>query len=153
MADAVNIDWGLLKPPDYVSDYANAFAAGRQMAQQNPTPPSVNAFTTGGAGGAAGPAPAQPDPLDDRIGALNPAERARATQQADLLQSLGTGLRAYPYAARPGILAHLAPTLIARGVPAEALAGFDPTDTALNAAVVQARALGARLASATPDPP
>jgi hypothetical protein len=140
MTDGVNVDWGLLKSPDYVGDYANAFTVGRQMAQQQ-----------GEAGAASAPANALTatasagDPLEAQIGALDGPGRARAAEQADLLASLGSGLRAYPYAQRPGILAHLAPALAARGVPRQVLARFDPTDEALAAVRGQALALGARL--------
>jgi hypothetical protein len=82
------------------------------------------------------------------IAALDGPGRARAAEQAEILASLGTGLRAYPYVQRPGILAHLAPALIARGAPPDALAGFDPTDEALDGVVNQARIIGQGLAAA-----
>lgn len=74
------------------------------------------------------------------------AGQAQAAQRAELLANLGTGLRAYPYAQRGSILAHMAPALIARGVPAAAIAAFDPSDQALDAAVGAARQMQARLA-------
>jgi hypothetical protein len=154
MSDGVNIDWGLIKQPDYVGDYANAFQVGRTMAQaQAPAaPPSVNAFTTGApwapAAPTAPPAPTSPEDMSAHIASLDAAGRARAAEQADLLASLGTGLRAYPYAQRPSILAHLAPALIARGAPPEALAGFDPTNEALDGVIGQARIIGEGLANA-----
>jgi len=163
MPDGVNIDWGLLKTPDYVGDYANAFQVGRTMAQQQGAPASVNAFTLGApAGPPSPPAPATPavaarpgsaTPLSDEdvathIAALDGPGRAQAAAQADLLASLGTGLRAYPYAQRPRILAHLAPALITRGAPPEALAAFDPTDAALDGIIDQARIIGAGIAGA-----
>jgi hypothetical protein len=80
------------------------------------------------------------------IASLDGPGRARAAEQADLLTSLGTGLRAYPYAQRPRILAHLAPALIARGAPPEALAAFDPTDEALDGVIDQARIIGQGIA-------
>jgi hypothetical protein len=153
MPDGVNIDWGLLKQPDYAGDYANAFQVGRQMAQAHPVPASVNAFTAGR------PAPTaprsappsalmSPEDMAGHIASLDGPGRARAAEQADLLTSLGTGLRAYPYAQRPRILAHLAPALIARGAPPEALAAFDPTDDALDGVIDQARLIGQGLAEA-----
>jgi len=157
MPDGVNIDWGLIKQPDYAGDYANAFQVGRQMALAAP-PASVNAFA---AGSPAAPAPASSAPQPSSVAAPISAEdmathiasldgpgRARAAEQADLLTSLGAGLRAYPYAQRPRILAHLAPALIARGAPAEALAAFDPTDAALDGVIDQARIIGQGLAGA-----
>ncbi len=149
MNDGVNIDWGLIKQPDYVGDYANAFAVGRRMAQAQPSPPSANAFTTGGPAPApAPPAPTSPEDMAAHIASLDGPGRARAAEQADLLASLGTGLRAYPYVQRPRILAHLAPALIARGAPPKTLAAFDPTDDALNGVIDQARLIGQGLAAA-----
>jgi hypothetical protein len=80
------------------------------------------------------------------MASLDGPGRARAAEQADLLASLGTGLRGYPYGQRPGILAHLAPALIARGAPPAALAAFDPTDAALDGIIDQARMIGQGLA-------
>jgi hypothetical protein len=143
MTDGVNVDWSLLKSPDYVGDYANAFLVGRQMAC-GPTPavpPEVNALNPG-----AGPSPT-PDPWGARLDALSGPDRARAASQAEILVNLGTGLRAYPYGERARILRHLAPALAARGVPGQALADFDPTDQTLDATVGAARALQARLAA------
>jgi hypothetical protein len=144
--DGVNIDWGLIKQPDYVGDYANAFAVGRRMAQARPpVPASVNAFTSGPAAAPATPAPGaptSPEGVATHIASLDGPGRARAAEQADLLASLGTGLRAYPYTQRPRILAHLAPALIARGAPPAALAAFDPTDAALDGVIDQARLIG-----------
>ena len=149
MPDGVNINWSLLKTPDYAGDYANAFAVGRQMAQARgepgAVPASVNAFT---APSAAPAAPTLPEDMAAHIASLDGPGRARAAEQADLLTSLGTGLRAYPYAQRPRILAHLAPALIARGAPPEALAAFDPTDEALDGVIDQARVIGQGLTEA-----
>ena len=82
-----------------------------------------------------------------QIVSLDDPGRAHAAQQAELLESLGAGLKRFAYPLRPGILAHLAPALVARGLPAQALAAFDPTDDALDGVVGQARDLGARLAT------
>jgi hypothetical protein len=144
MPDGVNIDWGLLKSPDYVGDYANAFQVGRQIAGQKGEA-AVNAF---GAGAPPPVAPASAQDISTQLASLDGPGRARAAEQADLLASLGAGLRAYPYPQRPRILAHLAPALIARGAPPEALAAFDPTDAALDGVINQARMIGQGLASA-----
>lgn len=154
MSDGVNIDWGLIKQPDYVGDYANAFAVGRRMAQAPDVPASVNAFAAGAPAAPAAPsseppsALISPEDMAGHIASLDGPGRARAAEQADLLTNLGTGLRAYPYVQRPRILAHLAPALIARGAPAEALAAFDPTDDALDGVIDQARLIGQGLAKA-----
>jgi hypothetical protein len=149
MMDGVNIDWGLIKQPDYVGDYANAFQVGRQMAQAQGVPASANAFTAGRpAPRAPTSAPMSPEDMAAHVASLDGPGRARAAEQAELLASLGTGLRAYPYPQRPRILAHLAPALIARGAPPQALAAFDPTDAALDGVIDQARMIGQGLASA-----
>ena len=92
MTDGVNVDWGLLKQPDYVGDYANAFQVGRQEVQQQlQAPPSVNAFDTG----AARVPSSAPATLDAQIGSLDDPGRAHAAQQAELLESLGAGLKRF----------------------------------------------------------
>ena len=63
-----------------------------------------------------------------------------------LRAAVGLGLKGVPYAERPAVLGHLTPALAARGVPAAAIAGFDPTDDALDAAVASARSLHGMLA-------
>jgi hypothetical protein len=147
MTDGVNVDFGLLKSPDYVGDYANAFQVGRQMAQPAPAiPASVNAL----APASPGPKTPGPDALAGPLGALDGAGRARAAREAELLVNLGTGLRAYPYGQRASILSHLTPALAARGVAPEAIARFDPTDEALEGVIGAARSLGARLAGQVP---
>ncbi|MDE2356852.1 MAG: hypothetical protein KGL69_08875 [Alphaproteobacteria bacterium] len=164
MTDGVNVDFGLLKQPDYTGEYANAFQMGRQLAQ----PSTVRPLSGPGSGNAmrgaianpqalpparvppptaAPPGPAAPeamaqDPdLQARLANLDPPARAQAAGQAELLASLAQGLRGQPYAERGRILTHLAPALAARGVPPGALSGFDPTDAALEAAAAQALAL------------
>ncbi|MGI8839949.1 MAG: hypothetical protein ACR2F8_04060 [Caulobacteraceae bacterium] len=135
MGQDINVDFGLLgKPPDFVGDYANAFKVGRDLAPRQNTP---NAFV----GGAAATTN-----LADRMAAMSPAERAGAGQRADLLAAIGQGLMGVPYAERPAVLAHLTPALAARGVPPAAVAAFDPTDEALDAAVASARSLEGMLA-------
>jgi hypothetical protein len=76
-----------------------------------------------------------------RIAGLNPGQRAAAARQAEILAAVGQGLGGRPYGERRALLAHLAPQLAAAGVPAAAVAGFDPTDDNLAAAVGQAAAV------------
>ena len=54
MADGVNLDFSLLKQPDYLGDYQNAFQVGRQMAQQQGGATAMSPFATEPAGGAQG---------------------------------------------------------------------------------------------------
>lgn len=139
------IDFGALKTPDYLGDYANAFAVGRAIGQVR----EMNAFNpTSGE---------RMDPIA-RIAALAPEGRAAAMRRAELLTALGSGLASRPYAERRAIIAHMAPQLTALGLPAGALAGFDPNDANLSAALGQARALQQVLnppptVAASPDGP
>lgn len=98
----------------------------------------------------AGPADAAANPfrgadsaaLSQRVAALDKAGRGQATQQAEILGSVGAGLAAMPYPQRRTVLDHMMPVLAARGLPPAAVAAFDPTDANLAAAVAQASALG-----------
>ena len=124
-----------------MGDYVNAFKAGRDIARQGAVDKAgrVNAMT--------GRAPADPA-LGARIAAMSAAEWVGAGRRADLLAAVGLGLKGVPYTVRPAVLAHLTPALAAHGVPPEAIAGFDPTDGALDAAVASARSLEGLLADA-----
>ena len=84
------------------------------------------------------------------IAGLDAGGRARAAEQAEMLASVGAGLSGLAYADRRAVLAHMTPALGARGLPAEAIASFDPTDANLAAVVGQARALGDHLATTNP---
>ena len=121
MSEGINIDFGLLKPPpDPVTSYANAFHVGQGLAKA--------AAATGNAARAGAP---DPEPARTWAGSLSADQRVAIGQRAEIVGALGQGLASLPYDARGGVLAHLAPALIARGVPADALAAFDPTDAAL----------------------
>jgi hypothetical protein len=133
MTDGVNIDWGLLKPgPDLAGDYANAFRAGRQLAQEQ-APGAPNALT-----GAAR--------LPDTIAAMSPDQKAAGAQRAEMLAAIGAGLAGRPYEERRALLAHLAGPLAARGLAPAAVAGFDPTDDNLAAVIAQAEKVRGLLA-------
>jgi hypothetical protein len=134
MTDGVHVDWGLLKTPDYAGTYKNAFDTGRVIAAKTA---SANAL-----------APAAPP-----VSALTGPARAAAAERAELLGAIGAGLQGVPYAARPSILAHMAPALAARGVSPQAIARFDPTDDTLAAAVREARTWQAALAPPAEDTP
>lgn len=137
MSDGVNVDFGLLKTPDYLGDYANAFAVGRQIAQGGM---KMNAFSVKG----------ETDP-GRGIAALAPEARAAAARRAEILATIGRGLASRPYAERRAIIAHLTPQLVGQGLPAAELAQFDPSDENLAAAVGQASALREALTRPTED--
>jgi hypothetical protein len=123
-----------------MSDNALNNAVGPRPAA--PLTAYVNAFRAGRAETA--PAPdGQPDPdaLRRQIAALTPPQRAAAARQAEILGALGQGLAGRPYAERRALLAHMTPALAARGVDPAAIAGFDPTDVNLSAAMTQAAGL------------
>lgn len=102
---------------------------------------------TGADGGANGP-----DALRRQFASLSPEQRAAAGRQAEILSAVGQGLARRPYGERRAILAHMAPQLIARGMPSEAIGSFDPTDDNLASVVDQAGALG-RMLAPQPGPP
>jgi hypothetical protein len=138
MSDGVNVDWKMLKTPDYAGRYENAFEAGRRLASQTRAPNALDPSTPN--------APAPPPALS------GPARKA-AAERAELLGAIGAGLQGAPYAARPSILAHMAPALAARGVAPQTIARFDPTDDNLSAAVTQARAWQGALAEPAEETP
>jgi len=137
MSDGVNVDWSLLKTPDYAGTYANAFETGRKIAARTAAPNALD--------------PASPGPASPL--ALSGPARDAAAERAELLGAIGAGLQGVPYAARPSILAHMAPALAARGVAPQAIASFDPTDDNLAAAVREARAWQGALAQAPDETP
>jgi len=151
MTDGVNIDFGLLKQPDYVGDYVNAFNVGRGMARPAALVAAGNAFEAapGAAGGSVAPTP--DEDLAERVGGMNPAERARAGRQAELLGAIGAGLAGVPYAQRRSVLVHMTPALAARGVDPAQIAAFDPTDANLGTAVARARSLAGLLVTPSAD--
>jgi hypothetical protein len=102
---------------------------------------AINAFR-------AGQAPAAPQPATEAaIAGLSAAQRAAAARQAEILGVVGQGLSGRPYGERRALLAHMAPQLAAAGLPARAVAEFDPTDDNLAAAVSQLAAMRALLTS------
>jgi hypothetical protein len=137
MADGVNVDFSLLKTPDYAGDYANAFEAGRTLAARQMGSGSGNAF---------GPRRTGVGDFHEQLAALGPEAKARLAQQVNLLGSIGTGLKSVPYAERRPVLAHMTPALAARGVNPDHIAAFDPTDANLDDAIAQANELTGILA-------
>jgi hypothetical protein len=75
--------------------------------------------------------------LASSVAGLAPGARAAAAGRAEILGAIGQGLAGRPYAERRALLAHLTPQLAARGVPAAAVADFDPTDANLAAVMEQ----------------
>lgn len=78
------------------------------------------------------PAPTQAAPTDPSQ--LNPDQQAHALQTADLFDQVGIQLSQMPYEQRKAALAAATPSLVARGISADQIAGFDPTDQNLAAA-------------------
>jgi len=125
-------------PPDLTSAdsgavgaYVNAFQVGRALGRPS-APAGANAMT--GADPAA-------QALRERIGALNPAQRAFAGHQAEIMTVVGQGLAQLPYAQRRSVLDHMTPALAARGVAPGAIQEFDPTDENLQSALGSAQAI------------
>ena len=76
MADnGVDLDWGLAKQPDYFGTYTNAFALGRQVAQQQGETAAAQQFATDPQGGANAMLPYNPQ--------LGLQMRTTANAQAD----------------------------------------------------------------------
>ena len=113
-------------PSNHVADYVNAFRAGQALA----TPVAGANNTLGQFTNA----------ITGRLAVANPAQADQAARRADLLGAIGVGLIGVPYPQRPAVLAHLAPALVAEGIPAGTVTGFDPTDEALSLSIDQARA-------------
>lgn len=72
------------------------------------------------------------------IGKLDETQRKAARERAEDLGGFAAALMQQPYEARKGILAQAQETLASYGFTPEQLAGFDPTDAALQAQVVSA---------------
>jgi hypothetical protein len=68
------------------------------------------------------------DAVRRQFASLNPEQRAAAPRQAEILSAIGQGLGSRPYGERRAILTHMAPQIVARGMPPDAIASFDPTD-------------------------
>lgn len=127
----------------------------------------LNAFLGGGAGApaapatAAAPAAALPTPGDATPAAapslphpsqLNPDQQAHALQTADTFDQLGLQLSQLPYEQRKAALAQETPALVARGLPADQIANFDPTDENIAAVHGQIAQLRSQIAGAgAPD--
>ncbi len=133
MGQSIDIDFSKLKPLDPVGDYVNAFKVGQSLKAQA----GSNAFAPQPPATAVPPAADPPSP--EWLQSLGGAQRLQASQQAEILGTLGQGLANLPYASRGAVLAHLAPVLAARGLPPAAIAAFDPTDANLAEITASAR--------------
>jgi hypothetical protein len=122
--------------PASAATYANAFRIGHALGA-GATPRGANAMT-----GTDGPG----EGLSGRIAALDPAQRAVAGRRAEILGAVGQGLAGLAPGQRRAALDHITPALVATGVPADAIAAFDPTDENLAAVVAEARSLTKMLA-------
>jgi hypothetical protein len=126
---------------------SNAFS----ITAPSPTGAYANAFQTGQAlgAGAANAMTGRDRPIDrlsDQIAALTPAQRTSAARHAEILGAVGQGLAGLEPSQRRAALDHIAPALVATGVPADAIAAFEPTDENLAAVVGEARSLTKLLA-------
>ena len=120
-------------PP--AATYANAFRTGQALGHGAP-PGGANVMTGIDPSG---------DGLRGQIAALNPDQKTFAARQAEIFGAIGQGLAGLDYGERRAALDHIAPALIARGVPAQAIASFDPTDENLAEIVREARSIGSML--------
>ncbi len=107
---------------------------------------TVNAFAL------AAPPPAAVDGLSEQIADLSPSQRASAARQAEILGAIGQGLAGLSVSQRRSALDHIAPMLIAQGMPARSIADFDPTDRNLASVLSEAGTLRDLLAKTRPDP-
>ncbi len=136
MTDGVNIDWSLMGPQrDYVGDYTNAFQVGRALAGQGIQGKAFTGYE------------ADPAATVDGLAQLTPAQRAIASDRADILANMALGLKARPYGERAAILAHIAPDLAAHGIAPDMVSAFDATDENLDGVAASARSLIDALAS------
>jgi len=122
--------------PPPTATYANAFRTGQGLGA-GAKPGGANAMTGTDRPG---------EGLRDQIAGLDPAQRAFAARQAEILGAVGQGLAGLAPTQRRAALDHIAPALVATGVPADAIAAFDPTDENLAGVVGEARSLTAMLA-------
>jgi hypothetical protein len=142
MADGVNIDWGLLKQPDYAGDYANAFAQGRQLAAQSISDqgllkkPSAPPPAPSGGGLAITPMPAVRAgsggmmDLQPQIANQSDQERQGAAQRAEAITAMLQGLRASTAdpQQRLRMAQHVAATAPSLGIPPGKITINDVTD-------------------------
>jgi hypothetical protein len=106
---------------------------GPQAGGQSPMGFRANALLPSPAPGPAAPATTPQDqPAPDLSQLQTPEQQAHALQTAGLYDQVGLRLAQLPYEQRKAALAAEAPALIAHGLPAEAVNGFDPTDANLN---------------------
>lgn len=76
--------------------------------------------------------------LFDRSRTMAKEEREQAVAAYDAMAAATQSLAGVPYEQRRAMLLQMAPALVARGVPANMIEGFDPTDAALLATRNQA---------------
>jgi hypothetical protein len=141
--NAMNVDFGLIRPPDYVGDYANAFAAGRRMAGATAPASVTNPFSAPGGGDMA-----------TAVAAMSEGQRQAAAQRAEALAAVLAGLKgasADP-AARLAMARHVAAVTPALGIAPAAIAGADVTDEGLARHLAGALSLGAMLRDGAADP-
>ncbi|HEY5072070.1 MAG TPA: hypothetical protein VII63_08565 [Caulobacteraceae bacterium] len=146
----MSVDFGLLKPVDYVGDYANAFRVGRALAQPSAPPaqpgpaPQANAFAPPAPGPGVDPAAA--------VSAMSGAQRGAAAARAEALAAVFSGLKgasADPQQ-RLAMARHVAARNPTLGIAPQAIGAGDVSDTALDAHLAQAVSLRVLLQGPTP---
>lgn len=128
MTDGVNVDFGLLKSPDYLADYVNAFKVGRDLKGQGPQPEgSQVSAPTQLPGGAFDPA--------STVAAMSAPQRKQASGRAEVLSTLLAGLKATSTnpVQRLAMARHVAMRNPALGIAPRAVTVADVSDAGLDA--------------------
>jgi hypothetical protein len=122
MTDGVNVDWSLLKTPDYAGDYANAFDLGRQMATSRGAPAKPPAAPM--------VAPAGPVDLRTHFAHLDESGRQAAAATAEALTGVLHGLQLATPDPRERLrmARHLAAATPSLGIAPAAISLGDVTD-------------------------
>jgi hypothetical protein len=137
MTDGVNVDFGLLKSPDYLGDYVNAFKVGRDLQGQGQQP---EGFQVGGT-------PARPtegafDPASS-VAAMSAAQREQASGRAEVVATLLAGLKATSTdpVQRLAMARHVAMRNPALGIAPASVTVADVSDAGLDAHLARISAL------------
>ncbi len=135
MTDGVNVDFGLLKPPNYVADYVNAFKVGQSLQQQQ---------ALAGAGNPS-PAAASADQEDTAasLASMSASQRQQAVGRTEMLASMLAGLRGASTdpMQRLAMARHIAARNPSLGIAPSAVSPADVTDAGLEGHLVKILAL------------
>ena len=89
--------------------------------------------------------------LAKQISAMTKEQQDAARQQAEQLAAIGYALKGKPYEERKAILQQIAPEMSQQGYDPQQIAGFDPTDQNIDAAVAQSMSLKEMIDQANTD--